>query len=138
LPPHPANPRTKRPLVALRETNPRLRRGRRRRDPNPIELDYRALSNAGLRCLGRLQPDADRARVVDGLAATRGVDGDGGEALRTTLQRLASCWFLVRNAHSTSPHDFDQSAARDVVRARADDEDGDPEGERDVRGGAPL
>jgi hypothetical protein len=35
---------------------------------NPMDLDYRALSNAGLWCLGRLQTDADRARVIDGLA----------------------------------------------------------------------
>jgi hypothetical protein len=35
---------------------------------NPRVLDYRALSNAGLWCLGRLQTDADRARVLDGLA----------------------------------------------------------------------
>lgn len=28
-----------------------------------MDLDYRALSNAGLWCLGRLQTDADRDRV---------------------------------------------------------------------------
>ena len=32
----------------------------------------RRLSNAGLWCLGRLQTDADRARVLDGLSAARG------------------------------------------------------------------
>ena len=37
---------------------------------NPMDLDYRALSNAGLRCIGRLQTDADRERVVDGLSAS--------------------------------------------------------------------
>jgi DNA helicase HerA-like ATPase len=34
---------------------------------NPMDLDYRALSNAGLWFIGRLQSDADRARVIDGL-----------------------------------------------------------------------
>jgi hypothetical protein len=33
---------------------------------NPMDLDYRTLRNAGLWCIGRLQTDADRARVVDG------------------------------------------------------------------------
>ena len=68
-----------------------------------MDLDYRALSNAGLWCLGRLQTDADRARVIDGLAAARGTDDGWSEELRHTLQRLAPRWFVVRNAHVTSP-----------------------------------
>jgi DNA helicase HerA-like ATPase len=34
---------------------------------NPMDLDYRALSNAGTWMIGRLQTDADRARVIEGL-----------------------------------------------------------------------
>jgi len=34
---------------------------------NPMDLDYRALSNAGTWMLGRLQTDADRQRVIEGL-----------------------------------------------------------------------
>ena len=60
-----------------------------------LPLDYRALSNAGLWCIGRLQTDADRARVLDGLAAARGTEGYGDE-LGTTPQRLAPRWFVVR------------------------------------------
>lgn len=37
-------------------------------DANPDGLDYRALSNAGLWCIGRLQTDSDRARAFDGLS----------------------------------------------------------------------
>ena len=33
-----------------------------------MDLDYRALCNAGLWSVGRLQTDADRERVVDSLA----------------------------------------------------------------------
>jgi DNA helicase HerA-like ATPase len=69
---------------------------------NPMDLDYRALSNAGFWCIGRLQTDADRVRVLDGLTAARGVDGVETE-LATTLQRLAPRWFLVRNARVKSP-----------------------------------
>jgi hypothetical protein len=68
-----------------------------------MDLDYRALSNAGLWCLGRLQTDADRARVLDGLAAARGADSNDGDALANTLQRLAPRWFVVRNTHAASP-----------------------------------
>jgi hypothetical protein len=34
---------------------------------NPMDLEYRALGNAGLWCVGRLQMDADMERVLDGL-----------------------------------------------------------------------
>jgi hypothetical protein len=106
LPPHPANPPTKRPLVSLMKQARAFGVGVIVATQNPMDLDYRALSNAGLWCLGRLQTDADRARVIDGLAlaGTAGVgakaaENAAGEALRTTLQRLAPRWFLVRNAH---------------------------------------
>jgi hypothetical protein len=62
---------------------------------NPMDLDYRTLSNAGLWCIGRLQTDADRARVVDGLSGV----GDAG-ALTSTIKRLAPRWFVVRNVHA--------------------------------------
>jgi DNA helicase HerA-like ATPase len=101
LPPHPANPPTKRPLVALMKQARGFGVGVVVATQNPMDLDYRALSNAGFGCIGRLQTDADRARVLDGLAAARGVDGVGTE-LATTLQRLAPRWFLVRNARVKS------------------------------------
>ncbi|MEO6601364.1 MAG: helicase HerA-like domain-containing protein [Polyangiaceae bacterium] len=103
LPPHPANPPTKRPLVALMKQARGFGVGVVVATQNPMDLDYRALSNAGLWCLGRLQTDADRARVIDGLASARGTSDADAAALETTLQRLAPRWFLVRNAHSTSP-----------------------------------
>jgi hypothetical protein len=102
LPPHPANPPTKRPLVALMKQARAFGVGVVVATQNPMDLDYRALSNAGLWCLGRLQTDADRTRVLDGLAAARGIDGMAQE-LESTLRRLAPRWFVVRNAHVTSP-----------------------------------
>jgi len=62
---------------------------------NPMDLDYRALSNAGLWCLGRLQTDADRERVIDGLALE-------DPSFANTLQRLAPRWFVMRDAHTSS------------------------------------
>jgi hypothetical protein len=62
LPPHPANPPTKRPLVALMKQARAFGVGVVVATQNPMDLDYRALSNAGLWSLGRLQTDADRER----------------------------------------------------------------------------
>ena len=102
LPPHPANPPTKRPLVALMKQARAFGVGVVVATQNPMDLDYRALSNAGLWFIGRLQTDADRERVLDGLAV--GETGDGQDTeLGTTFQRLAPRWFVVRNAHATSP-----------------------------------
>jgi DNA helicase HerA-like ATPase len=77
LPPHPANPPTKRPLVSLMKQARAFGVGVVVATQNPMDLDYRALGNAGLWCVGRLQTDADRERVVEGLA---GAGGSGGAA----------------------------------------------------------
>src|SRR5690606_39980241 len=67
LPPYPATPPTKPPLVALLKQARAFGVGVLVATQNPMDVDYRALSNAGLWCIGRLQTDADRARLVDGL-----------------------------------------------------------------------
>jgi hypothetical protein len=103
LPPHPANPPTKRPLVALMKQARAFGVGVVVATQNPMDLDYRALSNAGLWCVGRLQTDADRARVLDGLAASLDDSQDERAELARRVQRLANRWFVVRNAHSSSP-----------------------------------
>lgn len=102
LPPHPANPPTKRPLVALMKQARGFGVGVVVASQNPMDLDYRALSNAGLWFVGRLQTDADRERVLDGLAMAQTTDGQDVE-LDTTFQRLAPRWFVVRNAHVSTP-----------------------------------
>jgi hypothetical protein len=101
LPPHPANPPTKRPLVALMKQARAFGVGVVIATQNPMDLDYRALSNAGLWCVGRLQTDADRARVVEGLAGAGGA-GTSAAELAGLLKQLAPRWFLMRDAHS--PH----------------------------------
>jgi hypothetical protein len=66
---------------------------------NPMDLDYRALGNAGIWCVGRLQTDADRERVIDGLAASIADERAALSALARTVQRLAPRWFVIRDAH---------------------------------------
>jgi hypothetical protein len=99
LPPHPHNPPTKRPLVALMKQARAFGVGIVVATQNPMDLDYRVLGNAGIWCVGRLQTDADRERVLDGLAANIGDDRAATTALARTVQRLASRWFVIRDAH---------------------------------------
>ncbi|MEY4510597.1 MAG: hypothetical protein RLZZ450_2719 [Pseudomonadota bacterium] len=100
LPPHPANPPTKRPLVALMKQARAFGVGVVVATQNPMDLDYRALSNAGLWCVGRLQTDADRARVIDGLALAGGQGAHSAQGLANTIKRLSPRWFLMRDAHA--------------------------------------
>lgn len=94
LPPHPQNPPTKRPLVALMKQARAFGVGIALATQNPMDLDYRSLSNAGIWCIGRLQTDADRARVIDGLTTgDKHIDG----LLDTTVNRLVNRWFVLRN-----------------------------------------
>ncbi len=93
VPPHPSNPPTKRPIVALMKQARAFGVGCVLATQNPMDLDYRALSNAGTWMLGRLQTDADRARVVDGLGEDK-----KKSALATTLKKLGPRWFVVREA----------------------------------------
>jgi DNA helicase HerA-like ATPase len=66
---------------------------------NPMDLDYRALSNAGAWWIGRLQTDADRERVVEAVASEGGADGTDPSELDEVIKRLAPRWFVMRNLH---------------------------------------
>jgi DNA helicase HerA-like ATPase len=93
LPPHPRQPPTKRPLVALMKQARAYGVGCVLATQNPMDLDYRALSNAGLWCIGRLQTDADRARVLEGLGEDK-----KNSPLGAIVKRLRQRWFVVRDA----------------------------------------
>jgi hypothetical protein len=72
---------------------------------NPVDLDYKGLSNAGTWFLGRLQTERDKMRVLDGLegaAATGGATLDRGRA-DTLLSGLKSRRFLLASAHADAP-----------------------------------
>ena len=98
LPPHPANPPTKRPIVALMKQARAFGVGVVLATQNPMDLDYRALSNAGVWCIGRLQTDADRARVVEGLAGVRTRAKSEGATLTSVIKSLPARTFVVREA----------------------------------------
>lgn len=71
---------------------------------NPVDVDYKALSNAGTWLIGRLQTDQDKQRLLDGL------DSAGGGLDRKTVDGLISSLgnrtFLLHNVHSKAPQIF--------------------------------
>ena len=100
LPPHPASPPTKKPLVTLMKQARAFGVGVVVATQNPMDLDYRALSNAGLWCVGRLQTEADRQRVVEGMQLAHGADDADYHQI---LKQLEPRWFVIRNAHDRRP-----------------------------------
>ena len=74
LPPT-ANPPTKKPIMTLMKQARAFGVGVVLATQNPVDVDYKALSNAGTWMVGRLQTDRDKQRLLDGMsAASGGVD----------------------------------------------------------------
>lgn len=68
---------------------------------NPVDLDYKALSNAGTWAIGRLQTEQDKNRLLDGLtSAAGGIDRGTVDKL---LSGLGKRVFLVQNVHEKTP-----------------------------------
>jgi len=73
---------------------------------NPVDLDYKALSNAGTWCIGRLQTERDKARVMDGLeGASAGGNFDRG-AMEQLIAGLGKRVFLLHSVHESKPTIF--------------------------------
>ncbi|MEQ1803247.1 MAG: DUF87 domain-containing protein, partial [Gammaproteobacteria bacterium] len=70
---------------------------------NPVDLDYKALSNAGTWFIGRLQTEQDRNRVRDGLLAAAPTEGLDAKGLDGTLASLGKRTFLLHNVHDKGP-----------------------------------
>ncbi|MEO0321915.1 MAG: ATP-binding protein [Myxococcota bacterium] len=70
---------------------------------NPVDLDYKGLSNCGTWFLGRLQTARDVDRVMDGLTAASQGAALEPAALRKTLAGLESRQFLLQNVHEDGP-----------------------------------
>ncbi|MCA9281116.1 MAG: DUF87 domain-containing protein [Phycisphaeraceae bacterium] len=69
---------------------------------NPVDLDYKGLSNAGTWFIGRLQTERDKERVLDGLEGAATGSFSRAEMDRT-LSRLSSRVFLLHNVHEAAP-----------------------------------
>ena len=105
LPPHPANPPSKRPLLTLLKQARAFGVGVLLATQNPVDLDYKALSNAGTWFVGKLQTERDKLRLLDGLegaAAEQGRPADRSE-LERLIASLGSRVFLLHDVHRPAP-----------------------------------
>jgi hypothetical protein len=94
-------PPSKKPLLTLLKQARAFGVGVVLATQNPVDLDYKALSNAGAWFIGRLQTERDKKRLADGLASAAA--GLGGDDLEKTIGALEARTFLLHNTHESKP-----------------------------------
>lgn len=100
LPPYPANPPTKAPLLALVKQARAAGLGLVLATQNPADLDYKGLGNIGTWCVGVLRTDRDRMRVLEGMEGSLGGAGRNAGELTQTLSRLKPREFLLHDTRA--------------------------------------
>ena len=101
LPPHPANPPSKRPLMTLLKQARAFGVGIMVATQNPVDIDYKALSNAGTWFIGKLQTERDKARLVEGLEGVTAEQGTLTDRsyIESAISSLGNRVFLMHDVH---------------------------------------
>lgn len=114
LPPHPRDPASKKPILTLLKQARAVGLGVVLATQNPVDLDYKALSNAGTWLIGRLQTAQDRERVAEGML-TAGSGSDRARLLELFGQ-LKPRVFALKTADGDEPVLFATRDARGPLR----------------------
>jgi hypothetical protein len=103
LPPT-ANPPSKQPMLRMLKQARAFGVGLVLVTQNPVDLDYKGLSNAGSWFIGKLQTDQDKQRLLDGLqGASPDLDRRTYDKMISTLGKRV---FLLHNVHEKRPQLF--------------------------------
>jgi hypothetical protein len=113
LPPT-ANPPTKKPIMLLMKQARAFGIGVVLSTQNPVDVDYKAISNAGTWMVGRLQTERDKQRLLDGMSAAAGTVDIS--AVGDTISGLAKREFVLRRAGKDQPEVFTTRWAMSYLR----------------------
>jgi hypothetical protein len=113
-----ANPPSKAPLLTLLKQARAFGLGIVLATQNPVDLDYKALSNTGTWFIGRLQTERDQARVLDGLQGSQAGAGARFDRrqMGQILAGLGNRVFLMNNVHEDRPVLFESRWAMSYLR----------------------
>ena len=114
LPPT-SNPPSKTPMLTLLKQARAFGVGMVFATQNPVDLDYKALSNMGTWFIGRLQTERDKARLLDGLESATG-GGFNRSQIEKIISDLGSRVFLLNNTHEDAPELFQTRWALSYLR----------------------
>ncbi len=92
------NPPSKQPMLTLLKQARAYGVGVILSTQNPVDLDYKGLSNIGTWFIGRLQTAQDKQRVIDGLTGIKGSKYSKNELLEL-LSNIEKRHFLLKNIH---------------------------------------
>jgi len=92
------NPPSKEPMLLLLKQARAFGVGIVLSTQNPVDLDYKGLSNIGTWFIGRLQTTQDIERVIDGLGGKIGSSFDKKE-IKNMLSNLKKRTFFLKSAH---------------------------------------
>jgi hypothetical protein len=114
LPPT-GNPPSKTPMLTLLKQARAFGVGMVFATQNPVDLDYKALSNMGTWFIGRLQTERDKARLLDGLESAAGGSFNRSQ-IEKIISDLGSRVFLLNNTHEDAPELFQTRWALSYLR----------------------
>ncbi len=99
------NPPSKEPMLRMLKQARAFGVGMVLATQNPVDIDYKALSNAGTWFIGKLGTDQDKQRLLDGLssAMSGGLDRKEYDDLISAIGKRV---FLLRNVHDKQPSLF--------------------------------
>jgi len=99
------NPPSKEPMLRMLKQARAFGVGQMLVTQNPVDVDYKALSNAGTWFIGKLQTDQDKQRLLDGLEGVM-ADGLDRHEFDILISALGKRVFLVKNVHERKPAIF--------------------------------
>ena len=109
-----SEPATKQPILTILKQARAFGVGMVLATQNPVDLDYKAMSNAGTWLVGRLQTERDKARLLEGMSSAAGnVDV---KELDGAISGLAKRQFFLHQAKGGSPKKFGSRWAMSYLR----------------------
>jgi len=100
LPPQ-RNPPSKQPLLRMLKQARAFGLGLLLATQNPVDVDYKGLSNAGTWFIGKLQTEQDKNRLLDGLESAAG--GVSRSVFDKLISSIGKRVFIMHNVHSKAP-----------------------------------
>jgi len=99
-----AEPPSKRPILTILKQARAFGVGMLLSTQNPVDLDYKAMSNAGTWMIGRLQTERDKARIVEALKSASGAVDVG--LFDRLISDLGKREFVLHSTRSKAPSVF--------------------------------
>ena len=99
-----AMPPTKKPILTILKQARAFGVGLVLATQNPVDIDYKAISNAGTWMVGRLQTERDKDRLLEGMTAAGG--GASNNELSDIISALDKRQFLLHQTRAAAPTMF--------------------------------